>query len=293
MKLGRWWNSSYMWLAIRDTGFRHLHCTKHCIFSDLFTYWRSENRINLNTYPQECYIKHNVRTSHDIIHPFTYHNYKEYVSRVLKNYLYYRAWKWELGKSRHCHDMEIKRREIARERGPRCNNETERSRRMETGDELMSQRTSGIPYSRLTPVLPHSSNLCIHICPSPKSPVMFRTNAIPATSAQYSSPRAKMSFISSGTSWPPVLVCSYSLSLGSEIGLSLPSFHKITEGLRDLFPLVTEHPLIQRPGLCFVNCSFYLFSKRGWLFDAYATTGDCVCTFPICATCAIACCLCP
>ena len=143
--------------------------------------------------------------------------------------------------------MEIKRRETARQRGPQGNNETERSRRMEIGDELMSQRTSTIPCSRLIPILPHSSNLCIHVCLSPKSPVMVITNTVPAMSAQYCSPRAKMSFISSSASWPPVL--SYSLSLSSEMGLSLPSLHKITEGPGDLFPLVTEHPLIQSPGL--------------------------------------------
>ena len=159
--------------------------------------------------------------------------------------------------------MDIKRRETARERGPQGNNETERSRRMELGDELMSQRTSTMPYSRLIPILPHSSNLCIHVCLSPKSPVMVITNTVPAMSAQYCSPRARMSFISSSTSWPSVLVYSYSLSLSSEMGLSLPSFHKITERPSDLFPFVTEHPLIQSPGLCFVNCSFYLLSKCG------------------------------
>lgn len=34
------------------------------------------------------YVKHNVSTSQNIIHPFTYYDYKEYVSTILKKATY-------------------------------------------------------------------------------------------------------------------------------------------------------------------------------------------------------------
>lgn len=80
--------------------------------------------------------------------------------------------------------MEIRRREAASESGPQCSSETRRSRRMEAGDETTEDFR--YPLLKTDPRLFRDSNLCIHVCPSPKSPVIFMARTVPATRAQYS-----------------------------------------------------------------------------------------------------------